>query len=278
VAVVAHPVKDVAVSASRGLVTMRGVEAVTGGAWVHQGEALTSGWHTHDLHQLEYAVEGLVEVETAVGRYLLPSQQVVWIPAGLEHQSVLHTSVRTISVFFDRTLLPGPQDRVRILAAAPLVREMMLHAVRWPIERHHHDTRADRFFRTMADIVEEALDDECPLMLPTCTHPIVVEAADYVRAHLDSVTVAKLSLAINTSERSLRRLFQNELGLTPREYLLQARLRQAMVLLARPQHTIVGVAMAVGFASSNAFARAFKQRCGDSPSAFRRRMHSRRDQ
>ena len=275
VAVAAHSVKRPSVSDSNGLVRLRNADAVVAGAYVHQGDALTTGWHTHDLHQLEYAVAGLVEVETAAGHYLLPSQQMAWIPAGLEHQSVLHTSVRTISVFFDPTLLSARNDRVRILAAAPLVREMMLHAVRWPIGRHVHDARADRFFRTMADVIDEALDDERPLMLPSCAHPLVAKAAGHVRANLDSVTVATLCRALSTTERTLRRLFQAELAMTCREYLLQARLLHAMVLLARSEQTVAGAATAVGFSSSSAFARAFRQRCGESPSTFHRRMDPR---
>ena len=44
---------------------------------------LVTGWHVHDVHQIEYAIGGVVEVETAAGHYLLPPQQAAWIPAGL---------------------------------------------------------------------------------------------------------------------------------------------------------------------------------------------------
>ena len=29
------------------------------------GEEIVTGWHVHDLHQLEYAFEGVAQVETA---------------------------------------------------------------------------------------------------------------------------------------------------------------------------------------------------------------------
>jgi AraC-like DNA-binding protein len=251
---------------------MRDAEHVAAGSYVHQGEALTTGWHSHDLHQLEYAVHGLVEVETAAGRHLLPPQQAAWIPAGLEHQSIIHTSIRTISVFFEPTLLRDPQRRVRVLTVAPLVREMMLHAVRWPIGRRDIDAVGDRFFIAMADVVQDALDDERPLVLPTSAHPVLIAAADYVRNHLDEVTVSELSRSVGVSERTLRRLVQSELGITCRDYILQARLLQAMVLLARPGQTVLGVATAVGFRNGSSFARVFTQRCGDSPSVYRRRV------
>jgi AraC-like DNA-binding protein len=253
---------------------MRGDGSVVAGAYVHEGDALTTGWHSHDLHQLEYAVRGLVEVENATGRHLLPPQQAAWIPAGIEHQSVIHTSVRTISVFFEPGLVHDPHRRVRVLAVRPLVREMILHAVRWPIDRRDRDVAAERFFTAMADVVKDSFDEERPLALPTSTHPVLVAAADHVRDHLGETTVPGLSSAVGVSERTLRRLVRSELGITCREYLLQARLLKAMALLARPGQTVLGAATDVGFSSGSAFARVFIERCGESPSAYRRRVQS----
>jgi AraC-like DNA-binding protein/quercetin dioxygenase-like cupin family protein len=276
-AVAARPVKERTVSANHRVVAMRETRQVLAGAYLHEGDGLTSGWHSHDLHQLEYAVHGLVEVDTAAGHHLLPSQRAAWIPAGVEHQSIIRTSVRTISVFFEATLVSDPQRRVRVLAVAPLAREMLLHAVRWPIGRHDPDVAADRFFRAMADVVQDMLVDERPLVLPTSPHPVLTAATEYVREHLDTVTIPELSRAVGVSERTLRRLFQAELDTTSRDYIVQARLLYAMILLAQPEGTVLHAATAVGFSNSSAFARAFTQRCGETPSAYRRRMRDARN-
>jgi AraC-like DNA-binding protein len=84
-----------------------------------------TGWHYHDLHQLEYAFQGIAEVETADARYLLPPQQAAWIPAGTEHCTTL-TRTRTLAVFFDPAFFaaqrprPAGGDRVRSLAEVTL--------------------------------------------------------------------------------------------------------------------------------------------------------------
>ena len=36
---------------------------------------------------------------------------------------------------------------------SPVIREMMLYALRWPIGRAESDPVADSFFRTLADLV-----------------------------------------------------------------------------------------------------------------------------
>jgi AraC-like DNA-binding protein/quercetin dioxygenase-like cupin family protein len=271
-AVAARSAEQLPNSARHGLVVMRDGGGAAAGSYVHEGERLHSGWHFHRLHQLEYAVSGLVEVRTAAGRYLLPPAQAAWIPAGVEHQSVIHSAVRTISVFFEPGVIPDAAGRVRVLGVAPLLREMIGHAVRWPIARRQRDPAADRFFAVLADVVGESLERERPLRLPASAHPIVTAATGYAAAHLDTVTVPELSRAVGVSERTLRRLFAAELGLSCRDYLIQARLIQGMVLLAEPGQTVLGAAIAVGFASGSAFARAFTQRCGESPAAYRRRV------
>jgi hypothetical protein len=70
----------------------------------------------------------------------------VWIPAGLAHSTTLKR-VRTVSVFFDPAMVRGADDRARILAAAPVIREMIVYGVRWPIHRPASDPVADAFSR-----------------------------------------------------------------------------------------------------------------------------------
>ena len=99
------------------------------------GDEVMTGWHSHEFHQLEYAVEGVAEVETATARYLLPPRQALWIPAGVEHSSTL-THVKAVSVFFHPAMDLPAGDRVRILAVAPLLREMILYAAAVAVEPH----------------------------------------------------------------------------------------------------------------------------------------------
>ena len=94
-------------STNLGLIDLRAGGAATGGSLVYEGERLTTGWHRHDLHQIEYAVHGVVEVDTADGTHLLPPHQAAWIPAGCTHQATLHASVTTISVLFEPPLVPA---------------------------------------------------------------------------------------------------------------------------------------------------------------------------
>jgi AraC-like DNA-binding protein len=242
------------------------------GSYLYEGEELITGWHFHEVHQIEYALHGVVEVETEAAHYLLPPQQAAWIPAGLEHQAVMNSDVKTVAVMFDSHLIPDGGDRARIIAVSPLIREMMIYALRWSIERPHGDERSDNFFRTLAALVVEALDHEAPLSLPTSDHPIVAAALAYTKAHLDSVSADEVARAVSVSERTLRRLFSDTLGLSWRTYLLHARMLRAMALLAAPGQSVQATSSAVGFENLSSFTRCFTQFCGETPSAYRRRV------
>ncbi len=257
-----------------GMVAMRTDGRPWSGTFAYEGDGLVTTWHSHDLHQIEYALQGVVEVETATARYLLPPQQAAWIPAGLLHQTTIATSVRTVSVFFHPTLVPSAGDRARIVGVAPLTREMIIYGQRWPIERPASDAIADAYFGVLGSLVAEALDNETPLSLPRSDHPDVVAGLAFTNSHLASVSAGAVSRAIGVSERTLRRQFRAQLGMSWRTYLLQARLLRSMALLAEPGPSVLQVATEVGFESASAFARAFAGHTGETPSSYRRRVCS----
>ncbi|MDT5078094.1 MAG: hypothetical protein QOJ80_2731 [Mycobacterium sp.] len=257
---------------SRPVIELRRGGRALAGSYLYEGDGLITGWHSHEVHQIEYAMHGIVEVETDSAHYLLPPQQAAWIPVGLEHQAVMNPDVKTVAVMFDPELISDAGGRARIIAVSPLIREMMSYALRWPIDRAHGDDISDGFFRTLAQLVSEALDHEAPLSLPTSDHPIVAAAMAHTKEHLDSVSADEVSRAVSVSERTLRRLFQDTLGLSWRTYLLHARMLKAMALLAAPGQSVQATASAVGFASLSAFTRCFAQFCSETPSAYRRRV------
>lgn len=257
---------------TRRVIELRRGGRALGGSYLYEGDGLITGWHSHEVHQIEYAIGGVVDVETASAHYLLPPQQAAWIPLGLEHQATMNPDVKTVAVMFDSRLIPDGGDRARIIAVSPLIREMMIYALRWPIDRPDGDAVSDGFFRTLAHLVSEALDHEAPLSLPTSENPIVAAAMEYTKENLDSVTADDVSRAVSVSDRTLRRLFQDTLGLSWRTYLLHARMLRAMALLATPGQSVQVTATAVGFDSLSSFTRAFTQFCGETPSTYRKRV------
>jgi two-component system response regulator YesN len=72
------------------------------------------------------------------------------------------------------------------------------------------------------------------------------------------------------SENYLGRIFQQELGLSPMEYLNRYRIKEAKALLSQTGASITEIAAQVGFDDPAYFSRAFRKQVGFSPRAYRK--------
>jgi AraC family transcriptional regulator len=103
---------------------------------------------------------------------------------------------------------------------------------------------------------------------------------EHIDRHLDQqLDLDALAAVANFSPYHFHRLFSAWMGETLGDYTRRRRLEiAAQRLVAQPQLPILQVALAVGFGSTEAFARAFKTRFGGSPTAWRDAQVSKRDQ
>jgi AraC-like DNA-binding protein len=166
--------------------------------------------------------------------------------------------------------VPDPQRRVRILVASPVMREMILHALRWPLGVSETDPTAASFFHTLGLMCSEWLERELPVSLPSARHPAIKRAMDYAAADPGRATLAKMLAAVSMSERTFCRTFVRETGITWQAWLGQALVMEAACMLAHGAR-VTDVAAEVGYASLSAFAKAFKQLTGETPADFRER-------
>ena len=90
--------------------------------------------------------------------------------------------------------------------------------------------------------------------------------------HGEAIDLKRLAEQANCSPRTLLRRFKASTGLTPNEYLQRLRIDVAQRALADPARSLEQIAEQVGYADRATFAKLFKQLCGETPGAFRRRL------
>jgi AraC-like DNA-binding protein len=239
------------------------------GAFAQDEFDIDTVWHRHDIHQLQYAFEGSIEVEDGFRRSLLPCMLAAWIPAGVIHRTSLHR-VRSGCILFAPHMVPDAGDRVRIVLVSPLMREMVIGAMRWQLGRPL-DEVGDAYFKSLALLCREWIQAEAPLSVPTSDDPALGAAMNHTRLHLASATIGSASAAAKLSERSLRRRFRSMAGMSWEEYRRRARLLAAVERIANSHVPIGRVAADLGYESQSAFAKVFRTFLGMSPSAFRQR-------
>lgn len=100
--------------------------------------------------------------------------------------------------------------------------------------------------------------------------PLVEQAVQYIAAHFTQpdLTVARLARQVGVCEVYLRRLFQQELHTSPKQYMMQLRMQYALSLLGTGYYAVGEVARKCGFNDEKYFATAFKRAAGCSPSRY----------
>lgn len=240
-------------------------------AWVAFGhaselEAFDSGWHDHETHQWLYASRGTLRVEVEGATWWLPPGRGAWIPGATSHRvDTAKASLRT--VYVRPEAVPGAPASVVVFTMSALAREMVIGSVEWGRGRAE-EPLARRYFGLMLELFLARWQHErWAFGLASPTSEALTRATRWAWEHLAQATIGEAAKAAFVSERTLTRRFSEELGMTWRAWVRQARLTRAMELLAAS--VAVGeVADAVGFGSPSAFTRAFKEFTGQLPSAF----------
>ncbi len=237
--------------------------------------AFASGWHAHRKHQILYAASGTLRLQAGDRQWLLPPQRAAWIAARVAHRVEAEAaSLRTL--YLDPELLPAGAAApagCRVFPVTPLLRELILHGMKWGPGRDPEDEAATRFFVVCAELCAEQARADLPLWLPAAKSPELERAIAFTLAHLDDdVSPAAVARAAGVSARTLARRFPEETQMTWQRFLHAARLLRAMELLCLPGARVGTTAHAVGFASVAAFVRAFERFTGESPKEYRERM------
>lgn len=87
-------------------------------------------------------------------------------------------------------------------------------------------------------------------------------------------TLESLAQRLHMSPRNLSRIFRKECGVTPMEFLTDARIDAARRLLENTEMAMKEVAFECGFDSADALRRVFSQRLRITPVEYRQRFHS----
>ncbi|MBE6728558.1 MAG: helix-turn-helix transcriptional regulator [Ruminococcaceae bacterium] len=93
----------------------------------------------------------------------------------------------------------------------------------------------------------------------------------YIEKHYGNSELSNTVLAsqLNISEVYMRRLFKEQFGTSPKQYILELRIQKAKQVLSQSNKTVTEISKECGFTSIHHFCRAFKGYCGQTPSDYR---------
>ena len=220
--------------------------------------------HRHDDHQLIYVSSGVLAITTGYGSWVAASDRALWVPAGCwhEHRFYGRSEFHTVGFPSDGAA-PLSAHSPTVIAVDPLLRELLI-ALSGP---GLHPAEARRIRAVVGDRLHRAPVQ--PVTLAAPRDPRLADACRLVEADLRQPrTLAWLARQVNAGERTLSRLFREELGMTYPQWRTRARVFAAMVALADGA-TVTDTAHACGWSTASAFVHAFAKTMGTTPGAHR---------
>ncbi|CAI0738002.1 HTH-type transcriptional regulator GadX [Serratia grimesii] len=221
--------------------------------------------HYHDCAQLIHSLSGVVQVNTRQGSWVVPPGRGVWLPALVEH------SLRITGKVAARALLVDPLARAdlpaccEVVQISPLLRELIVCAM---------DIAADYPVGGREERIMELILDELrilpilPLNLPEPRSEALLTLCRHIQQSLAHPwELEQAARYINVSGRTLSRRFQRETGLRFGDWVRRARLLAALNALAAG-HSVLEVALDLGYDSPSAFSAMFRRLMGVAPSAY----------
>lgn len=229
--------------------------------------------HAHAWAQLAYCATGIVQVtaEQSCGQadeitYIVPPSRAVWIAPGAQHHITVLEAAEFRTLYIDAGATPPGWTTCRVMVVSALLREAIHSLDKTPLS----PSREELLTRLVLDEIAQADMQALGVPMP---HPqngdkrlrTLCEAV--LRAPSDRATLAEWAADTGASERTMARLFRDELGTSYQQWRQQAILAHALPLLARGT-PVSQVAAASGYASDSAFSAMFKAAMGQSPSYF----------
>ncbi len=221
--------------------------------------------HVHDWDQLVYASEGVMTVATGDGRWVVPPQRAVWVPAGVEHAIDCAGRVAMSTLYLRPGLREDTPTQTTVIAVDPLLRELVLRAIAWGTL--HPDVAAHRnLLACMLDQLEVV--DTVAVALPMPRDAGALRLARTLQEEPGALPdVDDAARSIGMSRRTLERRFAAETGMSFGRWRQQARLLGALTRLAAGGR-VTDVALEIGYASPSAFVAAFRTAFGTTPARF----------
>lgn len=220
------------------------------------------GTHEHAEHQLSWVAHGQLAVEAADGSWILPPSHAVWIPGGTPHALRATRPTQLYCLY----LLPADCSidwtATTVVAADPMLRHVILYLTRPDLS----DAAAQRARALLVDLLRPAPGAAPDVPMPVDA-PARALAEAIVAAPADGRGLRDWAAALHVSEKTLRRAFVAETGLTFTDWRTRVRLRASLPLLA-DQLPVAAVAARVGYRSANGYINAFRRHFGRTPGSY----------
>jgi len=227
--------------------------------------------HTHAWGQINRISLGLMEVVVDGRRLTAPAEYLIWVPANQPHSASIRQATDFLSVYVAEPLAQRLPHSACLIPQTPLVRALFEDFAARRVTAMADDWDLRQFELLVETLVRAGhtnsyLPDSTDRQLEPILHAIRLDPAD-------NTTLQTWAERVHSTERTLARRFQSELGMSFLQWRNRVRLLRAVVWL-KEDCSIQDIALSLGYGTPSAFIAMFRKQIGFSPARYRRQMRS----
>lgn len=223
--------------------------------------------HYHLEGQLLFATRGVMLVETADRRWVIPPQRALWIPPLMIHSYRLLSRTELRAVYISSTLITEctsftRNNRTHVISAVPLAKELITGL----FMDDYSATTKRRMALLLLEIISEAPSVSTELPMPR-DERLLRAVRKLMLSHRWEASLYGMADVANMSERTFSRMFLRDTGFSFRTWKQRARIYASLDLLA-DNLPVKQIAWQLGFSCPAAFSTAFHSVMRVAPSEF----------
>ncbi len=242
----------------------------------HNKPALRVRRYRRAEHLVFIPLQGEIQLEVAGERHVCGPGRMVYLPPGVEHNLIANErqGERLIGMVEEQAwrMARGGTHDAAVVPASQLVKEVVFYLL-----LHPHVTQPQPLVAALIVALSEGLAAAAAAGPMETAHFEGKIGDARVRKALavlgdslgETVSMNAVASQAGLSVRNMNRLFLEELGLTPRQVLIQMRIGRARELLLQGT-PVTRVALDCGYRSLSRFITVFRQLTGQLPSEYRR--------
>lgn len=235
------------------------------------------GRHSHDEHEFFLPLQGEITVQYKDKTVKAGPGRILYVPPNLDHSfsSTAQGSGERVIWLVESKLwqkhAKTKYDPTSLLMNS-LAKEIVFHLL-----IHQKADGAKYFVAALIEALAESLSGAqlsknrifIEHLQGKLSDERIKKTVQLINENLSGISISEIARQSGLSQRNFSRLFRQETGLTPKNYLILQRIEKAKTLLNETRLTITDISLEVGYNSLSKFIETFRKIEGILPSDFR---------
>ncbi|MDN3616412.1 MAG: AraC family transcriptional regulator [Vibrio gallaecicus] len=225
--------------------------------------------HSHPWGQVQLISGGILEMEAEGTRFLAPPHLAIWVPAGVTHCSYNRKPLDYCSLNIAHELTRHLPNKASLIKVTPIV-SSIIDDFRHREINVAQSKQDQRLVQVLLDqLAEQQVEHH---FLPSTDNKYLAPILASIEENpTEDVSLRDWAERVHTTERTLSRHCQSELGMSFTEWRLRVRYLYSMDLLRNGQ-SVKEVALTLGYNQASPFISMFKKYANQTPEQYKNRL------